>query len=59
MNTHKNKKLALNSRLQPYQILKNDDQMLILCLSYFFTTVKKVVQAKTAMAGTLQSILIS
>ena len=31
-------KLALNS-LQTYQILAKDDQMLILCLSYFITTV--------------------
>ena len=28
----KMKKFALNSQLQPYQILTNDDQMLILCL---------------------------
>ena len=35
----KMKKFALNSQLQPYQILTNDDQMLILCLSYFITTV--------------------
>ena len=33
------KKFALNSQLQTVQILKNDVQMLILCLSYFFTTV--------------------
>ena len=33
------KKNALNSQLQPYQMLTNDDQMLILCLSYFITTV--------------------
>ena len=38
INTHKkNKKLALNSWLQFYQILTNDDQMLILCLSYFIS----------------------
>ena len=36
-----NKKLALNSQLQTYKILKNDDRMLILCLSYFITTVFK------------------
>ena len=30
---------ALNSPLQTYQILTNDDQMLILCLSCFKTTV--------------------
>ena len=35
----KNQKLTLNSQLQTYQILTNDDQMLILCLSYFITTV--------------------
>ena len=34
MNTKKSKKLILNSKLQPYQILKNDDQKFILCLSY-------------------------
>ena len=34
-----NKKLALNSQLQTYQILKNDDQIVILRLSYFITTV--------------------
>ena len=36
---YKPQKIALNSQLQPYQILTNDDQMLILCLSYFITTV--------------------
>ena len=35
----KSKKLALNSSLQTYQILTNDDEMLILRLSYFSTTV--------------------
>ena len=30
---------ALNSQLQPYQILTNDHQMRILCRSYFITTV--------------------
>ena len=34
------KKFALNSQLQPFQILTNDVQMLIFCLSYFITTVK-------------------
>ena len=29
------KKFALNSQLQPYQILAHDAQMLILCVSYF------------------------
>ena len=33
------KKLALNLQLQTIQILTNDVQMLILCLSYFITTV--------------------
>ena len=32
--------LALNSQLQTYQILVDDDQMLILSLSYFITTVR-------------------
>ena len=32
-----NEKLALYSQLQTYQILTNDDQMLILCPSYFIT----------------------
>jgi hypothetical protein len=36
-NHHTNKKLALNSRVQAYQILKNKDQMFILRLSYFIT----------------------
>ena len=31
--------MALNSQLQTYQILTNDYQMLILCHSYFITTV--------------------
>ena len=38
----KDKKLSLNSQLQTYQILTNDDQMFILCLSYFVTAVLKV-----------------
>ena len=33
------KKLALNSQLPTVQILTNDVQVLILCLSYFLTTV--------------------
>ena len=33
------KKWALNSQLQTYQILTNDDQMLNLYLSYFIATV--------------------
>ena len=31
--------MALNLQIQTYQILPNDDQMLILCLSYSITTV--------------------
>ena len=39
-NKHQtNKKLALHLRLKTYQILTNDDPMLILSLSYFITTV--------------------
>ena len=34
-----NKKLTLNLNLQTYQIVTNDAQMLILCLSYFITFV--------------------
>ena len=34
-----NKKLALSLQLQTDQILKNDDQMFIFCLSYLMTTV--------------------
>ena len=34
------KKLALNSQLLTVQILTNDVQVLILCLSYFITTVQ-------------------
>ena len=38
--TNKVKKLALNSQLPNVQILTNDVQVLILCLSYFITTVR-------------------
>ena len=31
--------MTLNSLLRTYQILTNDDQMIIFCLSYFITTV--------------------
>ena len=31
--------MTLNSRLQTYQILTNDDQVFILCRSYFITSV--------------------
>ena len=34
-----NKKMTLNSQLLTVQILANDEQMLIFCLSYFITTV--------------------
>ena len=40
-NPKKGKKLALNSYLLTVQILTNDVQVLILCLSYFITTVMK------------------
>ena len=39
-------KLALNSQLKTYQILINDDQMLILCLSYFITTVRITAECR-------------
>ena len=35
------KKFTLNSLLQAYQILTNNDQMIIFCLSYFITTVPR------------------
>ena len=39
-NKHqKSEKLTLDSQLQTYQILTNDDQMLILCLTYFIINV--------------------
>ena len=37
----KNKNLASNSRLQTYQILANNDQMLIYCLSISINTVSR------------------
>ena len=37
-------KLALNSRILTVQILTNDVQVLILCLSYFITTVQMFLQ---------------
>ena len=39
VKTHKVKKLALNLQLPTVQILTNDVQVLILCLSYSITTV--------------------
>ena len=41
------KKFALNLQLQVIQILTNDVQMLILCLSYFITTVAVIFVIKT------------
>ena len=40
------KKLSLNSQLLTVQILINDVQVLILCLSYFITTVFSVCLTK-------------
>ena len=40
--------MALNSRLQTYQILTNDDQMLILCLSIFINTVTRNINGNLA-----------
>ena len=37
------KKLALNSQLLSVQILTNDVHVLILCLSYFITTVSQKI----------------
>ena len=46
VNTQKVKKLALNSQLLTVQILTNDVQVLM-CISYFITTVKcKMVYSK-------------
>ena len=44
------KKLALNPQLLTVQILTNDVQVLILCLSYLITTVLKLVHSATAEA---------
>ena len=35
--------MAINSQLLTVQILKNDVQVLIVCLSYFITTVTRVL----------------
>ena len=40
---NKHKQIALNSHLETYQILTNDDQMLIFCLSYFITTLEIIL----------------
>ena len=42
-------KLGVSSRLQTYQILTNDVQVLILCLSYSITTVHSLPLTKTAL----------
>ena len=41
------KKLALNPQLLTAQILKNDVQVLILCLSYFITNVTQVLSLRS------------
>ena len=46
-NSKKVKKLALNSQLLTVQILTNDVQVLILCLSYSITTVSVRTNVKT------------
>ena len=51
LNTKKVKKLALNSQLLTVQILTNDVQVLILCLSYFFTTVTNMILYKKTCGG--------
>ena len=38
---YKGQKMILNLQLRTYQVLTNDDQMLVLCLSYIMTTVLK------------------
>ena len=43
INLKKVKKLALNSQLLIVQILTNDVQVLILCLSYFIPTVSPLI----------------
>ena len=48
----KNKKLASNSQLQSYQILTNYDQMLILCFSYFISTVSKIMSCEESLSLT-------
>ena len=48
MNNKNIKKFALNAQLQSNQVLTNDDQMLILCLSYFITTVKQNLDSRLA-----------
>ena len=50
VQTKKVKKLALNSQLLTVQILTNDVQVLILCLSYFITTVKQTTCTKSLLS---------
>ena len=47
----KKEKLTLNSQLETYQILTNDDKMLILCLSYFITTLHKMIHPQNYLIG--------
>ena len=44
-----NEKIVLNSPLQTYQILTNDDQILTLCLYYFITTVLPIGKIETLL----------
>ena len=55
-HTQKKKKLTLNSQLQTYQILTNDDQMFILCLSYFITTVPFIHLSKERVGPGMRKI---
>ena len=47
------KKLALNLQLLTVQILTNDVQVLLLCLSYFVTTVKQDFQSRLRSRHTI------
>jgi hypothetical protein len=47
------KKFSLNPQLQIIHILTKDVQMLILCLSYFITTVQLAVSALLAQVSDL------
>ena len=46
----------LTSQLQTYQILTNDDQMFILCLSYFVTTVPFIHLSKERVGPGMRKI---
>ena len=55
-----NKKFCLDSQLQTYQILTNNDQMVILCLSCFITTVQSVVTGPSEVGrGRLREAMAS